>query len=188
MVDEANGAVEEAAEAPRPSPKSKLSFKTLILIGLPLVMVQAVLAYFLVSSYVKPRLPEAKPRPEEKKEQEGRESATVEDLSNYVTFPVDDIIVNPAETGGQRYLSVSVNIYVTKELEKIIPSLEPEIRGVIIARISRKRLDELDEFKDQQILRGEIKDDLNEIIKDYFSEKFKDFKVPRVVFTKYTIQ
>lgn len=109
-------------------------------------------------------------------------------MSGYVTFLVEDVIVNPAETAGQRYLSVSINVYIPEELEEEIPDIEPEIRGVIIERISRKRLDELDDFKDQQILREEIKDDLNTVIRRYFASKFPGLTVPRVVFHKYTIQ
>ena len=111
------------------------------------------------------------------------------DLSTYVTFPVLDVIVNPAETAGQRYLSVSVDVYVPEKIEEEkIRTIEPEIRMVIIERISRKRMDELDDFKDQQILREEIKDDLNAVIRKYFAAKFPDLNVPRVVFSKYTIQ
>ena len=171
----------------QPPSKSKLSLKTLILIGLPLVMVQAVAAYFVVSSYIEPQLPETKPRPEEKQVAEGR-AEDVEDLSTFTTYAVQDVIVNPAETGGQRYLSVSVNIYVQQEFAELIADLEPEFRALIIERISRKRMDELDDFKDQQILREELKDDINALIGRYFSKKYPKLKVPRVVFSKYTIQ
>jgi flagellar basal body-associated protein FliL len=189
MPDEPQEVVEEEQEEPQGGPsKSKLSLKTLILIGLPLVMVQAVMAYFIVSNYIEPKLPEIKPPPEDKKTQ-GPKTGEEADLSTYVTFPVEDIIVNPAETAGQRYLSVSVNVYVPEDFkEENMKSIEPEIRGVIIERISRKRLDELDDFKDQQILREEIKDDLNVIIDRYFSSKFPGLNIPRVVFSKYTIQ
>jgi len=188
MPDEPEEVMEGVKEEPQGPSKSKLSLKTLILIGLPLVMVQAVMAYFIVSNYVEPKLPATKLPPEVKKTQ-GSKTAEEVDLSTYVTFPVEDVIVNPAETAGQRYLSVSVNVYVPAEFEEEkIRSIEPEIRGVIIERISRKRLDELDDFKDQQILREEIKEDLNVIINKYFSSKFPGLSIPRVVFSKYTIQ
>jgi len=187
MADEPQDALGEGTEETQETPKSKLSLKTLILIGMPLVMVQAVLAYFVVSNYIEPRLPETKPRPEEKKEKVAK-TGGAEDLSSFVTFPVEDIIVNPAETGGQRYLSVSVNVYIPEEFQEVISSFEPEIRNKIIERISQKRLDELDDYKDQQILREEIKNDLNAVIKRYFSKKFKGLYIPRIVFSKYTIQ
>ena len=188
MPDEPEEVMEEEKEEPQGPSKSKLSLKTLVLIGLPLVMVQAVMAYFIVSNYIEPKLPETKPRLEDKKTQ-GSKTGEEADLSTYVTFPVEDVIVNPAETAGQRYLSVSVNVYIPEELaEEKIKGIEPEIRGVIIERISRKRLEDLDDFKDQQILREEIKDDLNVIIDRYFSSKFPGLNIPRVVFSKYTIQ
>jgi flagellar basal body-associated protein FliL len=167
--------------------KSKLSFKTLILIGMPLVLVQVALAYFVVSSYIQPHLPENKPKPEEKKAQEVK-GASEADLSKFKTYEIKDIIVNPAETSGQRYLSVAVDIYILPEVEPMIKNIEPEIRNLIIERISRKRMDELDNFKAQQILRDEIKDDINSMISKYFSSVFLNFRVPRVVFSSYTIQ
>lgn len=187
MPDEPQDVMEEEQEESQGPSKSKLSLKTLILIGLPLVMVQALMAYFIVSNYIEPQLPQTKPRQEDKKTQETRGEAEI-DLSSYVTFLVEDVIVSPAETAGQRYLSVSINVYIPEELEEEISDIEPEIRGVIIERISRKRLDELDDFKDQQILRDEIKDDLNTVIRRYFASKFPDLTIPRVVFHKYTIQ
>ncbi len=171
----------------QPASKSKLSLKTLILIGLPLVMVQAVLAYYLVSTFVEPKLPETKLMPEEKQTEEGR-SEDVDDLSEYITYAVEDVIANPAETGGQRYLSVAVSIYVQVEYETLVAELEPEFRSLIIERISRKRMDELIDYKDQQILREELKDDINALISRLFSKKYPDLKVPRVVFSKYIIQ
>ena len=181
MMEEGGG------EQPQPASKSKLSLKTLILIGLPLVMVQGVLAYFVVSNLIEPKLPENKPHPEEKQEKDVR-NEEVEDLSEYVTHMVEDVIVNPAETGGQRYLSVSIALYVPVQYAELIADLDNEFRSVVIERISRKRMDELDDFKDQQILREEIKDDINAVIAKYFSKKYPDLIVPRVVFSKYTIQ
>jgi len=187
MPDEPQDVMEEGVEETREPSKTKLSMKTLILIGLPLVMVQALMAYFIVSNYIEPQLPEIKPLPEDKETQEIR-GIREEDLSKYITFPVEDVIVNPAQTGGQRYLSVSINVYIPEDHEETISGLEPEIRGVIIERISRKRMDELDDFKDQQILREEIKEDLNAVIRKYFANKFPKLIIPRVVFHKYTIQ
>lgn len=187
MADEPQEMMEEEGGAAQPQAKSKLSPKTLILIGLPLVMVQALMAYFVVSNFIGPQLPEQKPRPEEKKETDAR-GGQEKDLSTYVTYPVEDVIVNPAETGGQRYLSVSVNIYVPQKFGEMVKDIDPEIRSLIIGRISRKRLDELDDFKDQQILQEELKTDLNEVVKKFFATKFPDMDIPRVVFSKYTIQ
>ncbi len=188
MAQDPDEMMEEGGEdQSKPSAKSKLSLKTLILIGLPLVMVQAVAAYFVVSSYIEPAMPDTKPVPEEIQAVDSRGDA-VDDLSDYVTYAVNDVIANPAETGGQRYLSTSVNIYVQKKYADLVADLEPEFRALIIQRISRKRLDELNDFKDQQILKEELKDDINALIARYFSEKYPDLIVPRVVFSKYIIQ
>jgi flagellar basal body-associated protein FliL len=194
MADEPQEITEETGEA-QPQSKSKLSVKTLVLIGLPLVMVQALMAYFVVSSFIEPKLPETKPKPEEKKEAVAQ-TTQVEDLSAFATYAVDDVIVNPAETGGQRYVSVSVIFYVPEKYAGKgegkkgggIKDIDPEIRSLIIERISRRRLDELDDLKDQQILRDELRDGINTLVKKFFATKFPDLTVPRVVFSKFTIQ
>jgi flagellar basal body-associated protein FliL len=177
---------EEKAEA-KPAVKSKLSFKTLILIGVPLVLAQIFLAGWLVTSKFEKYLPENKPRPEEKKAQEIKGVSDV-DLSTYKTYEVKDIIINPAETSGQRYISLSVVIYISPEVEPTFKDIEPEIRSLIIERVSSKRMDELDNFKGQQILRDQVRDDINSLISKYFSAKYPNFKIPRVVFSNYTIQ
>ena len=187
MAEEPQETKEEGGGEAQGPAKSKLSIKTLILIGLPLVLLQVAVAYFIVSKVIEPKLPETKPVPEDKKTEEAK-AVSGDDLSDYVTYPLADVIVNPAETGGQRYLNVSIDIYVMLIYKDLFKDLEPEIRSVIIERISQKRMDELDDYKDQQILRGEIKDDLNAVIKKYFAKKFPDLEIPRVVFSKYIIQ
>lgn len=72
MPDEPQDVMEEEQEESQGPSKSKLSLKTLILIGLPLVLVQALMAYFIVSNYIEPQLPQTKPRQEDETTQETR--------------------------------------------------------------------------------------------------------------------
>lgn len=188
MPDDPEGTVpEEEGEAPSPA-KSKISLKTLILIGLPLIIVQALAAFVVVKKFVQPHLPENKPTPvEEVKQTEAQDDQV--DLSKHVPVEVADIIVNPAETQGQRYLSVSVVLYVPEDLApELLTDFEPEVRSAIIERISRKRLDELDDPGDREVLIGEIRDALNSTIRKFFSKKFPDLNIRRILFSKYTLQ
>jgi len=189
MPDEPQESMADEEGAAAPAAKSKLSFKTLILIGLPLVIVQALVALVVVQKIVQPRLPEVKPPPKEETQQADNPDAEV-DLSEQVPIKVEDIIVNPAETKGQRYLSVSVVYYVPKDVEKNIGAFEFEVRSAIIERIGRKRLDELDDPADRQILLGEIREELNSTLRRFFSksDKFKDLQIQRILFSKYTLQ
>lgn len=188
MVDDAEGLTAEGGEEQSSGGgKSKLSLKTLILIGLPLVLVQAVAAFFVVKMFIQPKLPEAKPAPEEVQGESASKGDMVSDLSQYVTFPVDDVIVNPAETNGQRYVSVSVVVYVPAAM-KGIEELEPEIRSIIIDKISRRRLEQLDGYEERQALLEDIQQELNAIVRRNFPDKYPDFEVPRILFSKYTIQ
>jgi flagellar basal body-associated protein FliL len=187
MPDEPQDAMPEEEGQAAPAAKSKLSLKTLVLVGLPLVIVQVLLAWFVVRKVVQPRLPEQKPPPVEEVEQTGSQDDQV-NLSEHVPVAVDDIIVNPAETKGQRYLSVSVVIYVPEDIAPDLVNFDAEVRSAIIERISRKRLDELDDPADRQILLGEVKQDLNGTIETYFSKKFPEFTIQRILFSKYTLQ
>ena len=187
MPDEPEETMTEEAGEAKPQVKSKLSMKTLILVGLPLVIVQALVAFVVVRKFVQPHLPEQKPAPvEEVQETENLDEQV--DLSEYVPVPVDDIIVNPAETKGQRYLSVSVVVYVPEKLAPELTDFEAEVRSAIIERISRKRLDELDDPADRQILLGEVREELNSTIKTFFHKKFPDLTIRRILFSKYTLQ
>ena len=170
MPDEPQDAMPEEEGQTTPAAKSKLSLKTLVLVGLPLVIVQVMLAWFVVRKVVQPRLPEVKPPPKEEVQQTGTQDDQV-DLSEHVPVNVDDIIVNPAATKGQRYLSVSVVVYVPEAIAAELANFEPEVRSAIIERISRKRLDELDDPADRQILLGEVRDDLNLTIKNGITTK-----------------
>ncbi len=187
MPDDPEGTVpEEEGEAPSPA-KSKISLKTLILIGLPLIIVQALAAFVMVKKFVQPHLPESKPSPvEEVKQTEAQDDQV--DLSEHVPVEVADIIVNPAGTQGQRYLSVSVILYVPEDLAPELIDFEYEVRSAIIERISRKRLDELDDPGDREVLIGEIRDALNSTIRKFFSKKFPDLNIRRILFSKYTLQ
>ncbi|MBN2290110.1 MAG: flagellar basal body-associated FliL family protein [Candidatus Glassbacteria bacterium] len=189
MPDEPQDTAPEEGAEPTPQVKSKISLKTLILVGLPLVIVQAVAALVVVKKVVQPRLPEQKPAPvEEVKKTESQDDQV--DLSECVPVEVQDIIVNPAETKGQRYLSVSVVIYVPEKIAADLTDFEPEVRSAIIETISRHRLDELDDPADRRVLLTEVKDQLNHIIDTYFSKskKLEGLRIQRILFSKYTLQ
>lgn len=188
MPDDPEETMPEGEGEVTPQAKSKISLKTLILIGLPLIIVQALAAFVVVKKFVQPILPEQKPTPvEEVKQTESQDDQQV-DLSEQVPVEVADIIVNPAETQGQRYLSVSVVYYVPEEISTELTDFEAEVRSAIIEKISRKRLDELDDPGDREVLIGEVRDALNSNIRKYFSKKFPDLNIRRILFSKYTLQ
>jgi len=188
MPDDPEETMPEEEGAVTPQAKSKISLKTLILIGLPLIIVQALAAFVVVKKFVQPILPEQKPVPvEEVKQTESQDDQQV-DLSEQVPVEVADIIVNPAETQGQRYLSVSVVYYVPEEIAADLTDFEAEVRSAIIEKISRKRLDELDDPGDREVLIGEVRDALNSNIRKFFSKKFPDLNIRRILFSKYTLQ
>ena len=191
MADEPQDTMPDEGEgAAAPQAKSKISLKTLILIGLPLVIVQAALAFWVVRSYIQPPLSAIKKEQpvEETTQGDNQDEKDEVDLSEHVPHEVQDIIVNPADTKGQRYLSVSVVIYVPEKIATELANFEPEVRSAIIERISRKRLDELDDPADRKILLTEVKDDLNATIRKFFKKKFPELSIRRVLFSKYTLQ
>ncbi len=191
MADEPQETMSDEEEgAAVPKAKSKISLKTLILIGLPLVIVQAALAFWVVRTYIQPPLSSMKKEQpvEETTQGDDQNEKDEVDLSGSVPVTVEDIIVNPADTKGQRYLSVSVVIYVPEDIATELANFEPEVRSAIIERISRKRLDELDDPADRKILLGEVRDELNGTIRTFFKKKFPKLSIRRILFSKYTLQ
>jgi len=103
------------------------------------------------------------------------------DLKNAFTFSIDEIIVNPAETRGTRYVVLSITVIAKgKNIDAKLESKLPAIKDAINTLISRKTVLWLSDINNRPFLREEIKMLLETII--------GDTKVLRVYFTKYIFQ
>jgi flagellar protein FliL len=166
-------APEQPAEAaPK---KSKPLMKYAIIAGV--LVVQTVLAYFLQKTFLFPGTATATVA-ESKAESEEPKDGGNEAEPNIVML--DEIVVNPAETGGRRYLAVTVGLQMKDEAAaKSVEKATPLIRDALITLLSAKHLDELSRASYRDTLRTEIKTAVNVQMKN---------KVEGVVFSGYVLQ
>jgi flagellar basal body-associated protein FliL len=122
------------------------------------------------------------------------ESVMVEGMSDYIeeqltdkelvgayTFTIDEIIANPAQTRGTRYVVMSLSVIAKgKNLETRLEAKRPAINDAINTLISRKSVLWLSDIDNRPFLREEIRILLETII--------GDVKVLRIYFTKYIFQ
>ena len=150
----------------------------LVPIILGAVVLEVVLAYFLVTKIIAPQMRAAVQQPP--LEEEGvKKSRTIGKI-----YEIKDIIVNPAGTDGTRYLNTTVGLEV--ENDQLIAELEsrmPQIRDSLIDILVGKTSEELDGVEDKRLLREEILTRINDILPET-----KNGKVAHVYLIDFVIQ
>jgi len=122
------------------------------------VVLEVILAYFLVTKMIAPKMKATAAQPGV--EQVEKKSKTIGKI-----YEVKDIIVNPAGTGATRYLNTTIGLEV--ENEPLIAELEsriPQIRDALIDILVGKTIEQLDGVEDKQVLREEILTRINDIL------------------------
>lgn len=71
-------------------------------------------------------------------------------------FTIESIVVNPAETGGTRYLSCSVSFEVAKADLSVFKEKQVKIKDILITILSSKTVDELADIKQRNDMRKQI--------------------------------
>lgn len=134
------------------------------------------LSYSIISRLLAPKTSTWKA--EEDKEEKEEKKAT-EDIGEIYLFK--DVVVNPANTGGRRYLVVSMGFELdTKKLGGEIERKEPQIRDAVITLLSQKGISYLVDIQQREFLRGEIVDAVN--------RHLSQGQVIKVYFVKYVLQ
>jgi len=198
MADEEKEvAQEEGAEAPKSSPMKKYG----IMLGIVIVM--AVGGYFVTLKFVKPMMagdetaeladgeqssadtegateeaPKKKKKKKKKKEKKEESSEGGEEGGGEAhIFEVSDIIVNPAGTGGTRFLSASVGFEVEdEETMNLFKAREAQIKDALITILGSKNIEQLTDMKQKEIARLQIKKrvayllDTEELVAVYFTD------------------
>lgn len=170
--------------------KHKGAKKTIFLVSIPIIILQIIIAYLLVLdlnsktavSDSSQKQPMKSQMPAEKTADEYKisESEFV-GLHPEFLFVVKDLIVNPAGTGGMRYLLTSVGIEVTNEKAFAeIQSKEIIVNDILISILSNKTLEELSDVSKRKDLRREIARKVDDIL--------TQGKVRNVYFSKFIIQ
>ncbi len=188
MPDEEKKPIDQEEAAIEGAEKKGLPLKKYgIYAGIVVVMVAA--AYFVTLKVVKPMFAgdgttveekaEAKAEPEHKSE--GGHGASAEGGSKEGeagnVFMIENIVVNPAGTGGRRFLSTSVGLEVSSsDVSGLLEQRKAIVRDALITILSSQSIPELSDFKQREKLRKLIKLRVEKLLKTdgiaavYFTE------------------
>jgi len=170
---------EEEAKKEEKKEKKGLNLKV-IFIGLPLFIVQLVLVYFITVTFFVKSAPDTSNNKSDSDTANVEETEDIEDHSGQKIFKVEDLIINPAGTSGQRLLLLSVGFGVASDQEnKLLEENEVIIKDMIINIVSQKSLGTLSKV--------ELKDSLKVELAQNINRTYPKVKVKNVYFSKYLI-
>jgi|WetSurMetagenome_2_1015567.scaffolds.fasta_scaffold47888_2 flagellar protein FliL len=180
--------VQEKTEVTPPEiPSKKLSINPKVFIfGLPVFVVQLVIVYFITANILLNKVSSKTSSPKDSvatlqhnvkspNSQKGKDN-----FGKYI-YSLDDVIVNPAGTTGQRLILASVNIDVGKDEQlKFLKEREPIVKDLIISTISSKTLLQLGQIGYKDTLKMELANNLK--------TKFSSVTFNDIYFSKYIMQ
>jgi flagellar FliL protein len=169
---------EQKADAPKTplmpmlAPTLALALRTLVILAI--ILADAYAAYFLVVKGIAPRMAEAQviraaqeeqapEAPAAETEEVHAEEAAAAGVG--LITPVEDIVVNPAGSGGTRYLCTTVALESNvPEVGEEIGEREPQIRDTLIGILSKRSVEDLSALSTREELRVEIKAAVNDML------------------------
>jgi flagellar FliL protein len=161
-LEDEHTTVEVTDAQPNEAPKKGGKGLKLALIGAGVVVVGVVLALFVI----KPMLAGDgghEPTAEASKDEHGKSSEG--HGGDALTYAIKDIVVNPAGTGGSRFLSVSVDFELgSPKLAAEFESREPLVRDALITILTSKTVSQLTDVKQKEIMRYQIKKRLSALL------------------------
>jgi flagellar FliL protein len=162
---------EQEAAAP-----SSAGMKKMILfggLGVGLLVVGVALALFVLAPMMSGSSDSATSEPsqssadhsEPKKEDKASDRKVQGQAREAVIYSIKDIVVNPAGTGGSRFLSVSFGFELPyRGLEQDMESREAAVRDALITIMSSKSVAQLTDTKQKEITRYQIKKRVEQIL------------------------
>ncbi|GAB4337290.1 MAG: hypothetical protein Kow0037_19850 [Calditrichia bacterium] len=153
----------------------KFSF---VKLGMPVLLVQIILAYFLASNFIVPRLYGDAATPQGKEVASGSDSTHVGDSTNTEKeeseedarefgqiFSVDDVIVNPAGSNGMQFVLINFGFEVrTEDDVKLLETRQIQVRDLLLRILSKRTMEQLDGPDDKESLRAEVKEELGKLL------------------------
>ena len=171
-------AEEEAKIETKEKKKKGFNFKV-ILIGLPLFIVQLVLVYFITATF----LVKSSTSSHTEKDGEQVEEVSEEDTEHsepQKIFNIEDLIINPAGTSGQRLLLLSIGLSVGNEEKlNLLKENEVVIKDIVINTVARKTLGSLSKIELKDSLKVELAENINSV--------YPKAQIKNVYFSKYLI-
>jgi len=161
---------------------NKLNLKVFI-IGIPVFIVQLIVVYFITANFLISKLPHnntlAAARVDSTKKALTTDVKATEP-GKYI-FQIEDVIVNPSDTGGKRLILTSFGFDVADETAmKELKLKEVLLKDVIVTTISSKTLMQLSSSMYKDSLKTEIFGKVKKIL--------PDCKLNSIYISKYIIQ
>jgi flagellar FliL protein len=135
-------------------------------LGLVVVVLGVVLALFVIKPLMTGTGDEGGRSDSAQAKQSGSEKAKKKDHGHgaSLTYAIKDIVINPAGTGGSRFLSVSFGFEMSSpELASEFESREHLVRDALITILSSKTVSQLTDAKQKEIMRYQIKKRLSKL-------------------------
>jgi flagellar FliL protein len=179
--DDEKTTVQKTEDTPKDKPTKKGLNKLILYggIGMAVILIGVVLALFVL----KPMMSgsdggekaaqvgqgksnadahQAKPEPKKKPAKSGGRG---EAAPAALVYAIKDIVVNPAGTGGTRFLSVSFGFELdSPELTAAFEERELAVRDALITILSSKTVAQLTDAKEKEIARYQIKKRLEQLL------------------------
>lgn len=192
MADDSKTIIEGGAKDGAEAPPAKKGMNKMILfggIGVGAIVIGLVLALFVIKPMLSDAPSESGEEPaaeehakaeepdkkadEHKKEESKEENSHEKKSSGHggesagsILHAVENIVVNPAGTGGSRYLSVSFAFELgNKEAEGMFVDRDAIIRDALITILSSKSVSQLTDPKEKEITRLQIKRRIETLLK-----------------------
>lgn len=168
MADEEQTIVDGAPEEEASSGGGKSKFMLLAIVGGVAVVLGVVIALFVLKPMMADSPEDGDHATTEETDSHGeakKESSRSASKSGSVLYAIDDIIVNPAGTGGTRFLSVSFGLELgNNDLASHLEDREPMVRDALITILASKTVAQLTDAKQKEITRYQIKKRLEKLL------------------------
>lgn len=103
-----------------------------------------------------------------------------EEPSELGTYLMEQLVVNPANTNGRRYLMVEISLEMNIEHIPLMEINNPKLKQELIETFSRRTVSELTTPKERERIRKEATDLIN--------SSLGEISVQNLYFTKYVLQ
>jgi len=174
MAEEEKQTEEESEGGGKKKGGSKLKLIIVIVLVLVILGVLGGAAYMMF----------LKPKPEETEQTAGKKKKAVpkkkEAASSEigVLYPFETFIVNMADSGGTRYLKVTLQVELdqTEKLVEAMDKRKPQLRDAVLTVLATKRYEEVSSAQGKLILKQEIIRRVNSLVSEgsitnvYFTE------------------
>ncbi len=143
------------------------------LVGVGAIVIGVVLALFVLKPMMAPSEGDGNTtaqveneQKEEPKEEKHRSKDSQGEGGEALMYTINDIVINPAGTGGSRFLSVSFGFELeSPRLLSEFKAREPMIRDALITILSSKTVAQLTDVRQKEIIRYQIKKRVGELMK-----------------------